>query len=158
MFAEYPLQRPPVHPKTACRLRHIAPALLIDTLNMFPTHAVRAHRVLGRSRHAVAGMAKGGRDGIGISRLRTQSMPSDTDPASVTSNPRVSIARRSRLRSGASSSSISNELSVTTTSPYAVSSGFPAHLAKAGFLLRRPRPFCSHIILSHQGSQSRCWQ
>ena len=70
MLAEDTLQCPAVHSQTSGRFRHITAALLINTLNMFPPHAVGTHRVLRWRRHPVSGMAQGRGNAVGICRLR----------------------------------------------------------------------------------------
>ena len=53
VFAENSLQGTPVHAQTAGSFRDIPPALLVDALNMLPSDAVCAHRVLWRWWHTV---------------------------------------------------------------------------------------------------------
>ena len=59
-----------MHLQAAGGLRHVAAALLINPLNMFPPHPIGWHWIFRRRRQAtIGGVQQGGRDGVGVGRL-----------------------------------------------------------------------------------------
>src|SRR5262249_33128983 len=64
-----PLQGTPVHVETARGLRHVAPAQLVDALDVLPAHAIGRHWILRRLDLAAVEREQRGYDIVGVDRL-----------------------------------------------------------------------------------------